>query len=336
MATTTVNAKPGGFNAFAFGRHCTWSFAPLLGELQSNLIDNQDSLPGPHKAQDNETMDQLSQSLESSTLLDSTTSDQPTRPPSPGESMLGVQTVAAQEPIWPSAPDSPMAKRKLHSDTGSGPKKRRATGPQVEPPAVNKPQNPPPTPSSYSQAYEQVVAKLSQKFAVKTMSVMPSTSINKHVDQALVHLGRFNFLDQTVLPGVVLLCAKSNAAGKLVTISELIRRRIGESEQKWFQYNMVKEVAQEEAAPEPSVVEDTYMATGEYTEQAADDEYFEMRGPTIHEQAVQPANVKYRVHFSVLISRVPLDELNTEQNAAVQTNEQHIEDLWKKKRGLVA
>jgi hypothetical protein len=249
--------------------------------------------------------------------------------------------MAAQNPIRPSAPILPAGKRKFLNDgVGSGPKRRRATSPQTEPQAQNQPPNPPSTTSSYSQVYDQLLAKLDHKYTVKTMSVMSSTSISKHVDRALEHLGRFSAWDQTVLPGVVLLCAKSAASGKLITISELIRRRIGESEQKWFQYNVLKEVVVEEPAPEPeepSVVEDTYMAAAEKeTEESADDEYFETRQPTIHEQAVQPAKVKYKAHLSVLLSRVPLDELKTEQNVSLQTNEQHIENLWKKKMGLVA
>jgi hypothetical protein len=173
------------------------------------------------------------------------------------------------------------------------------------------------------------------------MSVMPSTSISKHVDRALEHLGRFSPWDQTILPGVVLLCAKAAASGKLITIAELIRRRIGEGEQKWFQYNVLNETAMEEpapapAAPETSVVEDTFMAVdGEGVDGADDDdEYFETRQPTIHEQAVQPAKVRYKAHISVLLSRIPLDELRAERYVSMQTNDQTVEYLRKKKMGL--
>lgn len=248
--------------------------------------------------------------------------------------------MAAHGTIRPPALNSHAAKRKFFSDNNDLlPKKRRATEPHPEIHTQNQTQNSATTIGSYSQVYNPLLVKLDRKFDIKTMSVMTSTSISKHVDRALEHLGRFNPWDQAVLPGVVLLCAKSAASSKLITISELIRRRIGESEQKWFQYNVLNEMIVEEAmaaAEEPSVVKDTYMAVDGDDEEAAENEYFETRQPTIHEQAVQPAKVRYKSHLTVLLSRVPLDDLKTEPYVAMQTNEQMIEHLQKKKMGLVA
>jgi hypothetical protein len=171
------------------------------------------------------------------------------------------------------------------------------------------------------------------------MSVMPSTTISKHVDRALEYLGRSSAWDQNVLPGVVLLCARAGASAKLITISELVRRRIGESEQKWFQYNLLSETVKEEAAQpgaDVSVVEDTFMNVdrGE-GEEEPEDEYFETIAPMIHERAVQRPKLRYKAHMTVLLSRVPLDELKTERNVSVQTNEQHIEYLRRRRLALV-
>jgi hypothetical protein len=243
-----------------------------------------------------------------------------------------------------SPPNPNAGKRKFHSDGNdpTTPKKRRAADlQQPETRTQSRPQNPPqPTTGGYSQVYNPLLARLSGKVEVKAMSVMPSTSISKHVDRALEHLGRFSPWDQTVLPGVVVLCAKSAATSKLITIAELVRRRIGESEQKWFQYNVPKEMVVVEPAPaaaeEPSVVEDTFMAVdqGADDDDDDDDEYFETRQPTIHEQAVQPAKVRYKAHMAVVLSRVPLDELQSEPNVSVQTNQERIEYLRKKRMGL--
>lgn len=251
--------------------------------------------------------------------------------------------MATQDPTQPPAPNLHAGKRKFHSDGNDPvPKKRRAAGEQSErqTQTQNRTQNSASTSSSYSQVYNPLLAKLNHKFEVKAMSVMPSTSISKHVDQALEHLGRFSPWDQTILPGVVLLCAKPAASSKLITIAELVRRRIGESEQKWFQYNMLNETIMDEPAPtpaavgEPSVVEDTYMAVDGEDVEGEDDEYFETRQPTIHEQAVQPAKVRYKAHMSVLLSRISLDELQTEPYVSTQTNDQKIEYLRKKTMGL--
>lgn len=257
--------------------------------------------------------------------------------------------MATKDPVRPPAPDLHVGKRKHLGDADDPvPKKRRAAGPQAET------HRSAPASSPYSRVYNPLLSRLSGKFEVKAMSVMPSTSISKHVDRALEHLGRFSAWDQTVLPGVVLLCAKSTASSKLITISELIRRRIGESDQKWYQYNVLSETTVLEGAAqapgEPSVVEDTFVPVDRESEEGAvaasaaaagddddddDDEYFETAQPTIHEQAVRPAKVRYKAHMTVLLSRVPLDELKTEQNVSLQTNEQQVEYLRKRKMGLV-
>jgi len=246
--------------------------------------------------------------------------------------------MAGPDLMQPSPSKGHASKRKFYGDSDDRiPKKRRAADPRSQIQTQNQTRDPASATSSYSDVHGPLLAKLSPKFEVKAMSVMPSTSINKHVDHAIKHLGRFSPWDQTVLPGVVLLCAKSSASSKLITIAELVKRRIGESEQKWFQYNVPKETVVEEAAPaaeEPSVVEDTFMAVGQGGEEGPDDEYFETIPPTIHEQAVQPAKVRHKAHVVVMLSRVPLEELRSEPNVSVQTNEQYIDYVRKKRMGL--
>ena len=340
----------------------TWGFANLsLGDLEStnkereegiagclyrpledynpDLIDSAEhDSPGPHSASTSPEPSSLNasddESMAALALADSSVF---------GKSSGGLfgprmatppTDMAAQDPLRAAAPNL-HTKRKFLNDTGdSSPKKRRATGsPQ---PDIHAHSRTPASPlsalrSSYAQIHEQILPKLDVTYAVKTMSVMSSTSINKHVDAALAHLGRFDALDMSVLPGVVLLSAKAGAAGKLITISEVVRRRISESKQKWFQYNLLNTMVTDGAPQqEPSVVEDTYMA------EVADDEdeYFETRQPTIHEQAVQPARLKHTTYLSVLLSRVPLDELTADSSVSVQTNEPYIKEL-RKEMGLV-
>ena len=203
------------------------------------------------------------------------------------------------------------------------------------------------------QPYESLLTKLRPRYEVKTMSVMPSTSIAKHVDKALQHLDRFNLWDQSVLPGVVLLSAKPVASSKLVTIAELVRRRIGEGEQKWFQYNVLTETEEEEAVGGGmEVEEDTVMDLTKDDED--EDEAFETMGghhnnsihrqqqqhggrqQTIFERAIEPPKIRHNKFVSVFLSRIPIEELRTMRNIAVQSNEQHVELLKKKRVGLVA
>ncbi|KAK3492351.1 uncharacterized protein B0T23DRAFT_395721 [Neurospora hispaniola] len=211
------------------------------------------------------------------------------------------------------------------------------------------------------QPYESLLAKLRPRYEVKTMSVMPSTSIAKHVDKALQHLDRFSLWDQSVLPGVVLLSAKPVASSKLVTIAELVRRRIGEGEQKWFQYNVLAETEEEDAGG-TEVVEDTVMDMTKDGDHHDEEEAFEMMGihnnrnqrqqqyvggggegrashdqqPTVFERAIEPPKTRHNKYVSVFLSRIPIEELRTMRNVVVQSNEHHIEHLKKKRVGLVA
>ncbi|KAL2178264.1 uncharacterized protein P884DRAFT_258344 [Thermothelomyces heterothallicus CBS 202.75] len=253
--------------------------------------------------------------------------------------MATIPSAMAAPDVMQSSSSKPHpGKRKFHSDSNErSPKKRRAEEPRSHTQAQEWPQHPISTVGDYSRIHNSILAKLRPKFEVRTMSVMSSTSISKHVDHALEHLGRFSPWDRAVLPGVVLLCAKSSASSKLITIAELIKRRIGESEQKWFQYNVPKETVETEPLPgtkEPSVVEDTFMAADREDRESTDDECFETFPQTIHEQAVQPAKIRYKAHIVVILSRVPLEELKSEPNISVQTNEQHIDYLRRKKMGL--
>lgn len=202
--------------------------------------------------------------------------------------------------------------------------------------------NPKPSPTSpYMQVYNPILDTLKSKYEVKVMSVIPSTSINKHIDKALQHLSRFSAWDQKVLPGTVLLCAKSTTSNKLITIAELIRRRIGETEQKWYQYNVLSETICEEpalgTAEDHSVAEETIMAVdGEEDDEEEAPAFETMRlKKTIHELAVEPPKIRYQAYMTVLLSRVPLEELRNIPSVSLQTNEQHVEQLRKKKAGLV-
>ncbi|KAK4447900.1 hypothetical protein QBC34DRAFT_408467 [Podospora aff. communis PSN243] len=190
--------------------------------------------------------------------------------------------------------------------------------------------NPSSTTSHYFAAHELILAQIRPRFEVKTMSVMPSTSIKKHVDKALDHLGRFSAWDTSVLPGVVFFSGSLKASNKLITIGELVRRRIEESDQKWYQYNILNETECEEE----SVVEETFLAMDDDAgHESNDDEYFETLNPTIHELAVTPGKILRKSYMGTLFSRVPLDEIKNHPNISTQTNEASIDLLRKRKMG---
>lgn len=186
-----------------------------------------------------------------------------------------------------------------------------------------------PETSHYLAPYEPILAILRPKYDIKTMSIMSSTSINKHVNKALEHLGRFSAWDQSVLPGIVFFSAKFATSNKLTTISELLRRRIGESEQKWYQYNVLEETEYEQMEVEvlPSANDANHV-------RGNDDDYFESMKSTVHDRAIHPPRIKHTGYVSTMFSRVPLDELKSLPNVTVQTNEKRIEMLRRKRPGM--
>jgi hypothetical protein len=175
--------------------------------------------------------------------------------------------------------------------------------------------------------HEQLIAQLGSHYDIKTLSVLTSTKISKHIDKVLKHLGRFDTVDASVLPGVVLLYGKAEAASKVITISETVRRRIAEAEQKWYLYNVLSEVEVELAAArcdDLSIANDTALFPQEVdddVEEEGDDEFFEtMR------QAVEPTRkTRQQAFFSIFLSCLPVLELGNLFPDGVQTNEASIE-----------
>lgn len=248
-----------------------------------------------------------------------------------------------------------QAKRKYAISDSHDPNPKKPRVADLHPPASH-PSNHLQSQSQSLEPYRPLLDRLKPRYEVKHMSVMPSTKTSSHITKALEHLSRFSVWDQSVLPGVILLTAKSVASSKLITISEVVRRRIGESEQKWYQYNVLNETTGDSQQPlqrqhqaaammNRSVVEDTYMLTGGHQESNAEDggaddqdNYFETSAaaaPTVYEQAVHPLITKPKPLLAVFFSRVPLEELKILPNIGAQTNEEHIEYLRKRKMGLV-
>ncbi|KAK1828159.1 hypothetical protein QBC39DRAFT_417519 [Podospora conica] len=183
--------------------------------------------------------------------------------------------------------------------------------------------------SPYFAPYIPLLTRLGGAYDILPLSILSSTPINKAVARALAHLTRFSAWDPSLLPGVVFLSAKTACANKLVTVAEVVRRRVGESEQKWWQYNVLSEMVEEEEG-EGDVVEETVLAAG-----AGDgEEYFEMMGEgqkTVHERATEPGRTRRTGYVGVLLSRMPVGEMVGE-GVAVQTNEEGIEA--RRRRGV--
>jgi hypothetical protein len=175
----------------------------------------------------------------------------------------------------------------------------------------------------------------------------------RRVDSILTHLGRFNAWDTTFLPGLVVLYARSSAAGKMISVAETARRRINEAEQKWWQYNRVYE-AEMPLKEEVQVVEDTVLggrrqgsdgkdkqpleeAEGDNVDDDDEDDHYFESMQSRFERAVlgEPKKTNMVPHMSIILSRVPVKELQGREEWTVQSNQDYIDHLRKKKAGLV-
>jgi hypothetical protein len=222
-------------------------------------------------------------------------------------------------------------KRKFSAERAdSAHPEKRARVSQVDQ-ASNKSTGQPAPPSFPPILQDNLLASVRSKFEVKILSVLSSTSMQLRVESILNHLGRFHPWDLSVLPGVVLLYAKAANVNKLISILETSKRRIGEANQKWYQYNRL---AQEEveipfnSAPEPSIVEDTVLPVrqDEGLESGGEEEAFETM-PAVFERALRPHETKNEVSFSLFLSRVPVPELARHHEMTLQTNEAKINSL---------
>ena len=80
------------------------------------------------------------------------------------------------------------------------------------------------------------VRHLSMKYNFTTMSIRSSSKIHEKVNTLLSRVGQFSFADPKAKPGVVVLCAESKDASKMISIVEIARQQIESDKGKWWQY----------------------------------------------------------------------------------------------------
>lgn len=229
-----------------------------------------------------------------------------------------------------------------------------AAAAQPGPEAVANPVQP--TSSLAVSPPDPLLGELATRYEVLALSVVSSTSIARRVDRILAHLGRFHPSDMSVLPGVVLLRARAGEAAKLVSVAELVRRRVAEAEHKWWQYNRLYEApaggeggraarnhnhqnhrsGRQHAAAcaaemQPSVIEETDLMGMDNDDD--DDDFEFMQLPL--ERAAAPQKTRNQPQLGIFLSRVPVPELAAMDNVTVQSNADEIEYQCKKRAGLI-
>ncbi|EPE08158.1 hypothetical protein F503_00941 [Ophiostoma piceae UAMH 11346] len=227
-----------------------------------------------------------------------------------------------------------------------------------------KPQEPPT--SLPLEPHAAILAELQHKHAVRVLSVISSTRMEKRIRAILDHLangtpgsggeGGEGSERAKALPGVVLLHARAPDANKLVSIAEIVKRRIREghfaapaadlmsdgppkSTKKntkkkgkdahaaavaWYQYDRIYDV-QSARKKKP----DTEAASGSGADDAGSEEEEDGFEPAMHrlEAALgdKSAGTVVTTYMSIILSRTPLLELYKNPEVSVQCSTDPLE-----------
>ena len=93
------------------------------------------------------------------------------------------------------------------------------------------------TANATPQALPAELQHLRNKYAFTTMSILSSSKIEQKVRNLLLRVSKSNFADINAKPGIVVLHAKAEAAGKMVSIVEIAKQEIQKENGKWYQYS---------------------------------------------------------------------------------------------------
>ena len=93
------------------------------------------------------------------------------------------------------------------------------------------------TDNATPQALPAEVQHLQNKYDFTTMSILSSSKIEQKVRNLLLRVSKFNFAGIKANPGIVVLHAKAEAAGKMVSIVEIAKQEIQKEIGKWYQYS---------------------------------------------------------------------------------------------------
>lgn len=259
--------------------------------------------------------------------MPSTCSNRPA-PPSPTTNARRKREFAEIDvDIVPASSTARPQQQLQPSPVDNQPRKQRRVGPG---PGPEPPRTLP------AQPHAELLAELRPGYDLATASVISSSKIRDKVSAVLAHLGHVDLFSPESRPGVMMLHARAGDAGKMVTVMEVAKRRMGDAGTAWYQYNRVYEVAGGEGVGgrngaggvggggSRTVVEDTIMGAGgeEGGDEDEDDSFEPVQMPLGLSARDKPAaaNQSKTTYMSMFLSRVPIPELQSKAYLTLQTN----------------
>lgn len=188
------------------------------------------------------------------------------------------------------------------------------------------------------ESHNELISELQNKYSIITTSVISSSKIQKKVNTVLSHLGHVDLFNAEDKPGVMMLHARAGDAGKMVTVIELAKRRMGEVGVAWYQYNRVYQTTRQDdkihskgasrggrnaREANETVVEGTVMgeAGPDSEEESDEEEGFEPVDADLYAASQdKPSAEPKATYMSIFLSRVPIPELQSKNFVTLQTN----------------
>lgn len=195
------------------------------------------------------------------------------------------------------------------------------------------------SPAQYAtQAVQEIHARMlnsmRKKYQVEMLSVISSSSIHGRVESTIRHLSRFHPTDMTVLPGVVLLYARASCATKLLSIAEIAKRRVHQMDQKWYQYNRLRQI---QVCMPPEEIARLEAADADDNDGKTEDEEVDTFEPFATPDFSKIPDSARRPHlfFSMFLSRIPIQEFAGDVEYTMQTNAEELERERSYEAGLL-
>ncbi|TQS35191.1 hypothetical protein Golomagni_04395 [Golovinomyces magnicellulatus] len=164
---------------------------------------------------------------------------------------------------------------------------------------------------------------LSDHYDLKLLNISSASKIHAKVTQALGVLASFPVVTGSK-NAVVLLRAKPNACGKMISIVEIVKREISSTMQgKWYQYNVLDHTPEESNTFPKNAKEKTQIAEEGNDIDDVNKEKSENNNASFEKAIFGVSNVKAQPVMSIYLSRVRIEELRKKHGK--RTDEQFKE-----------
>jgi len=155
-----------------------------------------------------------------------------------------------------------------------------------------------------------LLGNLATSYEVSAMWIISSSQIENKVRRVLENLASFSFAAPTK-PNIILLCAKSTTASKMISIVEISKREIAAKGGKWYQYNRLEHNLEEKKKEQVTTILGRQVELGntEIEGQSEDESAFETMKTPLERAVEGRPKIRAIPVLTVYLSRVRVESL---------------------------